>query len=171
VNLVTKAAERPTLYLNGIGGYTPIVGGRTLSEFDGFAGQRFGANKKLGILFGASYDWNGRGIDDVEPVPDVVQCSPGSTGCNETFDPNNASNFITYPTEDLREYRYNRRYGFTGSVDYKLGDVSALTPAYILISTILRPLGASTINTFEIQAWARPTDRCSSTPRLAARSK
>ena len=29
VNLVTKTAgEKPTLYLNGIGGYTPIVGGR-----------------------------------------------------------------------------------------------------------------------------------------------
>jgi len=36
VNLVTKTAEeKPTFYLNGIGGYTPIVGGRTLSELEG----------------------------------------------------------------------------------------------------------------------------------------
>jgi hypothetical protein len=43
VNLVTKTAEeKPTLYLNGIGGYTPIVGGRSLYEIDGTAGKRFG---------------------------------------------------------------------------------------------------------------------------------
>jgi TonB-dependent receptor len=132
VNLVTKTAEeKPTFYLNGIGGYTPIVGGRSLSEFDGTVGQRFGESKKLGVLFGASYDWNGRGINDVEPVPSVEQCSPGPHGCesdpNTTFDPATASNYVTYPTEDLRDYRYYRtRYGFTGSVDYKLGDVSGL---------------------------------------------
>jgi TonB-dependent receptor len=110
VNLVTKTAgERPTIYLNGIGGYTPIVGGRTLSEFDGAVGQRFGASKKLGILFGGSYDWNGRGIDDIEPSLDVFNNSPVVTSV------------------DLREYRYYRtRYGFTGTVDYKLGDVSSI---------------------------------------------
>jgi TonB-dependent receptor len=128
VNLVTKTAEeQPTLYLNGIGGYTPIIGGRTLSEFDGTIGKRFGASKKLGIIFGGSYDWNGRGIDDVEPVPTAVLCSPGPGGCNENFNPANATNVATYSTEDLREYRYYRtRYGFAGSVDYKLGDISGL---------------------------------------------
>jgi len=36
VNLATKTpGEKPTLYLNGIGGYTPIVGGRSLYELDG----------------------------------------------------------------------------------------------------------------------------------------
>ncbi len=34
---------------------------------------------------------------------------------------------VTWPTEDLREYRYYRtRYGFTGAVDYKLGDISGV---------------------------------------------
>src|SRR6266496_3898931 len=110
VNLVTKTAEeRPTLYVNGIGGYTPIEGGRTLSEFDGTIGKRFGANKKLGVLFGGSYDWNGRGIDDVEPSWDVFQGQ------------------AVVPSIDFREYRYYRtRYGFAGSVDYKLGDISGL---------------------------------------------
>ena len=132
VNLVTKSAtERPTLYLNGIGGYTPIVGGRSLSELDGFLGQRFGESKKLGILFGGSYDWNGRGINDAEPVPGVEACSPGLHGCqsdpNSTYDPATAANYVTYGTEDLRDYKYYRtRYGFTTNVDYKLSDVSGL---------------------------------------------
>src|SRR5437868_3307340 len=110
VNLVTKTAEeRPTFYLNGIGGYTPIAGGRSLTELDGTVGKRFGASKRLGILFGGSYDWNGRGIDDIEPSVDVFNSVP------------------VVSSVDLREYRYYRtRYGFAGSVDYKLGDISGL---------------------------------------------
>jgi len=110
VNLVTKTAdERPTLYLNGIGGYTPIESGRSLTELDGTVGKRFGANKRLGVLFGGSYDWNGRGIDDIEPSVDVFNNQP------------------VVPSVDLREYAYYRsRYGFTGSLDYKLGDVTGL---------------------------------------------
>ena len=128
VNLVTKAAEeKPTLSLNGIGGYTPIVGGRSLTELDGTIGKRFGPNHKLGILIGSSYDWNGRGIDDVEPAPDVVSCSPGPQGCNESLDPATAKPVAVLPTEDIREYRYYRtRYGLSGSIDYKLGDISGL---------------------------------------------
>src|SRR5580765_2076778 len=77
VNLVTKSAEeKPTLYINGVGGYTPIIGGRSLTEIDGTIGKRFGASKKLGVLFGSSYDWNGRGIDDIEPSLDVVNGMP-----------------------------------------------------------------------------------------------
>jgi outer membrane receptor protein involved in Fe transport len=68
VNLVTKTAtDRPYVSLLGMGGYTPITGGRNLYQFAGTAGQRFGPNKKLGVLFGFAYDYNARGIDDVEP--------------------------------------------------------------------------------------------------------
>jgi TonB-dependent receptor len=126
VNLVTKKAEdKPTLYVNGIGGYTPIIGGRTLYEADSTFGRRFGASKKLGVLIGASYDWNGRGIDDVEPSPGTVQCDPGPTGC---LNPSStAPSYATYGGTDIREYRYYRsRYGAAGSVDYKLGDLSGL---------------------------------------------
>jgi len=132
VNLVNKtASERPTLYLNGIGGYTPILGGRSLTEVDGTVGKRFGAEKRLGILIGGSYDWNGRGIDDVEPSPHAAQCD--ASGCDGDLQ-SNAPFFSTYDGLDLREYRYYRtRYGFGGSIDYKLGDTSGLY-AHLLYS-------------------------------------
>src|SRR6266700_4377762 len=113
VNLVTKtASERPTIKLSGMGGYTPIVNGRGLVETTGTVGQRFGANKRFGLLVGGSYDWNGRGIDDIEPVPDLATFSDGSTA-------------RYFEGADIREYRYYRsRRGLTGSADYKLGDGS-----------------------------------------------
>lgn len=114
VNLVTKTAgERPTISLSGMGGYTPIVTGRSLIETSGTVGQRFGANKKFGILLGGSYDWNGRGIDDIEPVSDIASGGtlPGPTLWKDAI--------------DIREYRYFRsRWGLGGSADYKLGDGS-----------------------------------------------
>jgi len=157
VNLVTKTpGEKPTLYLNGIGGYTPIVGGRSLYELDGTIGKRFGTSKRLGVIFGGSYDWNGRGIDDVEPVPAVLQCSPVAGGCNENFDPATAANVVSWPTEDLREYRYYRtRYGFTGAVDYKLGDVSGVYVRFLYSHFDNfgdRWVYSPTINTFETPA-------------------
>jgi TonB-dependent receptor len=125
VNLVTKAAERPTFYINGIGGYTPILGGRSLTEMDSYVGERFGESKKLGILIGGSWDWNGRGINDVEPVPTAIQCNPGPSGCAAPAA--NAPFFTTYSTEDIRDYRYNRtRYGYTANIDYKLSDISGI---------------------------------------------
>jgi TonB-dependent receptor len=112
VNLVTKTAgERPTLNLSGMGGYTPILGGRGLIETTGTLGQRFGANKKLGVLFGGSYDWNGRGIDDIEPVPDLATVG--------------GQQVRVFDSMDIREYKYYRsRWGLAGSSDYKLGDGS-----------------------------------------------
>jgi TonB-dependent receptor len=106
VNLVTKkAGELPTLKLEGIGGFTPIVNTRYIGLVSGTVGQRFGADKRFGALFSGSYDYNGRGIDDIEPSPDTGYATP------------------TYDSIDIREYRYQRkRYGFGGSVDYKLKD-------------------------------------------------
>ncbi len=72
VNLVTRTpADQPYVSLMGMSGYTPITGGRDLYQFSGTAGQRFGKEKKFGALFGFSYDYNARGINDVEPVPNV----------------------------------------------------------------------------------------------------
>ena len=70
VNLVTKtASEEPTIALYGVAGHTPIIGGRTVEQAGGTIGKRFSASKKLGVLVGGTYDYNGRGINDIEPVP------------------------------------------------------------------------------------------------------
>ena len=107
VNLVTKVpGEKPFLSASFMGGYTNIIGGRGLSQFGATAGSRFGADKQWGVLGGGSYDWNGRGIDDLEPSPDVV-------GINGAPTP-------VFTALDLREYRYYRsRLGFAGGVDYR----------------------------------------------------
>ncbi len=121
VNMRTKTAgEQPTVTLYGLGGYTPILGnGRSAEQLGGTIGKRFFQDKRLGVLFGGTYDWNGRGINDVEPAPTVIQCDPGNCGNPSA----NAPNVGTYNTEDVREYRYYReRFGFEGSTDYRLNN-------------------------------------------------
>ena len=117
VDLRIKQAtsDKPTLTVEGIDGYTPIDNGRKAFQIDSSAGFRFGPNsgqgKRFGLMLGYSYDYNGRGIDDVEPVPD--------------FDgPNNA---FTYDNLYVQQYLYDRtRYGTAGSLDYKLNENSDL---------------------------------------------
>ncbi len=113
VNLVTRTAnDQPYVSLLGMGGYTPITGGRELHQFAGTAGQRFGSDKKFGALFGFSYDYNARGIDDLEPA------YPSDTSFFGVWAAN---------TEDIRNYHYDRsRYGFAGELDYRLGNMSTV---------------------------------------------
>jgi TonB-dependent receptor len=115
VNLVTKTAgERPTINVSGMGGYTPIINGRGLVETAATVGQRFGPNKRFGALIGGTFDWNGRGIDDLEPVPDIA-----------TFPGGNTARY--FESIDVREYRYYRsRGGLAGSVGYKPSDGSTI---------------------------------------------
>ncbi len=103
VDLRTKSAsDTPTVALEATGGYTPIIGGRPVYQFDGTLGKRFLEGRKLGILIAGSYDWNGRGINDVEPGP-----------------------FFVGGGYDERDYQYYRqRLGFAGTVDYKFSDTS-----------------------------------------------
>ncbi len=112
VNMKTKTAgEFPTLNLYGIAGYNQILGGRYNDQFGGTVGHRFGKARKLGILFGGSYDYNGRGIDNFQPAID-----PASTFAQPIYDNNT-----------IREYRYYRnRWGYAGSADYKLGAFSSI---------------------------------------------
>ena len=112
VNLRTKTAtDEPTLDIFGNGGYSPILDGRGNSQFGGTYGQRFGHSKKFGLLFGGTWDWNGRGIDNIQPALD-----PMSTFAQPFYD-----------NDTIREYRYYRtRYGFAGSADYKLGEFSGI---------------------------------------------
>src|ERR1700704_2040551 len=109
INMVTKTAgEKPTISLEGMGGYTPIQNGRWLDSFNGSIGRRFGESKKLGLMFSATYDWNARGIDDVEP--------------DQTTASVNGTNIAFVDKYDTREYQYYRtRYGFAGGLDYRLG--------------------------------------------------
>ena len=102
VDLRTKSAtDSPTFSLESTGGYTPIIGGRPAYQFDGTLGKRFLESNKLGAIFSGSYDWNGRGIHDLEPGP------------------------IVLGGYDEREYEYYRsRLGFAGTLDYKFSDTS-----------------------------------------------
>jgi TonB-dependent receptor len=111
VNLVTKTAtETPIVALYGVGGYTPIIQGRVVAQGGATIGKRFGESKKLGLLVGGTYDYNGRGIDDTEPVPTADSAVPH------------------YDSQDLRNYQYDRtRYGLTGSLDYDLGPGSNIS--------------------------------------------
>ncbi|MGH9409191.1 MAG: carboxypeptidase regulatory-like domain-containing protein, partial [Vicinamibacterales bacterium] len=111
VNLVTKTAgEHPTVMLSGMGGYTPIVGGRGVTQFGETIGRRFGSAHQLGVLIGSTYDYNGRGINDIEPSPTVTSLSPH------------------YDAIDLRDYMYYRkRWGLTGSADYRLNNSSNIS--------------------------------------------
>jgi TonB-dependent receptor len=102
-----QAPDVPTISFNAMGGYNPIDNGRHLDQFDGTFGDRFGPDKRFGAIFTGSYDLNDRGIDDIEPTPDP--------------------NFVTpyYDNMEIRQYLYYRtRYGYAGSLDYRLGPVS-----------------------------------------------
>jgi TonB-dependent receptor len=116
VDLRIKQAtsDRPALMIESIDGYTPIADGRKAFQIASSAGFRFGQNsaqgKRFGLMLGYSYDYNGRGIDDVEPVPD--------------FD---GSGNLTYDNLYVQQYLYDRtRYGAAGSLDYKLNENSDL---------------------------------------------
>jgi TonB-dependent receptor len=129
VNIRTKTAgDQPLISLSGLGGYTPIQNGRTMDQFGGTISKRFGKDKRLGILFGGSYDYNGRGIDDLEPAPYVTNVPCPTSAGNGCGSPDNTSPLYgTYSTEDIRLYTYDRtRYGFSGAVDYRLGDNSSI---------------------------------------------
>lgn len=115
VNLVTKTpGERPMIEIEGQGGYTNIIGGRWLDAFNTTVGDRFGARHQWGFLMGGTYDWNGRGINDLEPSPGVIQDSAGN-------------NYPYFASADLRTYKYYRtRYGFAPELDYAIKPGSSL---------------------------------------------
>ena len=121
VNLVTRsAADEPYFAIQGLLGHTPINNGRDMDEVFATYGRRLLADKKLGVLVTGSYDWNGRGINDVEPaqnVNSIVALNPdGST--TPTGQTVNAPNSI-----DIRNYFYDRsRYGLGGTLDYRQSD-------------------------------------------------
>ncbi len=110
VNLVTRTADNTPFYsVTGLGGYTHIFGGAGMTQTTATAGRRFGADKKLGLILGGSYDYNQRGINDIEPSIDIDNGVP------------------IVPAIDLRDYKYYRhRYGFAGGADYRLKNGSSV---------------------------------------------
>ena len=114
VNLKTKTAgETPIFGLTALGGRNSILGGRLNDQLNATIGRRFLSSKRLGVLFGASYDWNGRGIDELDP----------------SIDPASTPSRILYKSDTVREYEYYRtRWGGSGSIDYKF---NGFTDIYI----------------------------------------
>ncbi|MGP8251396.1 MAG: TonB-dependent receptor, partial [Terracidiphilus sp.] len=121
VNMVTKmAGEAPTFDAISTLGMSPIENDRYMGLAGFTLGKRFGASKRWGVILGASYDYNGRGYNDIEPTPDLNASSITST-------------VPYYDSIDLREYRHQRlRWGGTMGVDYKLNDHSSLAAHFLL---------------------------------------
>jgi TonB-dependent receptor len=115
IDLITRTADdRPFYTVTGLVGFTPIVNGRWLTQYDATVSKRFGAEKRLGVAFGGSYDYNGRGYNNIEP-------SPGTNDFGDGRGPVPVNTGI-----HLREYMQRRhRYGFAGSTDYRLHNESS----------------------------------------------
>lgn len=120
INLVTKTAtDTPTYNFSVLGGYTPIQGGRPNTDEYGTWGRRFGAGKKFGAIIGGEYSWEGTGINDVEPAPDLATLPNGST-------------VGWFTSTDLRDYQFHRpRWGLAGSVDYRIKPGSTIFLRYL----------------------------------------
>ncbi len=110
VNLETKmAGDHPTLSITGLGGLTPIINTVPVTQGSLTAGKRFGAAKRLGVMFSGAIDYNWRGIDDIEPLP-AIQAGPAN-----------------FTDMDIREYQYDRRrFGFALDLEYKVNPNSRL---------------------------------------------
>ncbi len=110
VNLVTKTPEgRPRGYVALQGGnQTQLSAKQAQTSFT--YGGRFGAEQRLGVLFGASYDRNNRSIQDLEGGWNVDDAGR------------------SYPVEwDHRDYVYGRtRTGGGGAVDYRFAGGSSV---------------------------------------------
>lgn len=69
VNLVTKKpADQPYFSMLGLLGYTPVIDGRMQHQVESTFGQRFGQQKKLGILVDGSYDYTAAALMTSSPA-------------------------------------------------------------------------------------------------------
>jgi TonB-dependent receptor len=124
IDLVTKtASDAPTYQITAIGGYTPIENGRPNAQIYGTWGRRFGAGKKFGFILGSEYDFDGTGINDVEPTPDMATLS-------------NGQNVVWDDSQDIRTYMFHRpRWGLGGSLDYRIKPGSTIYLRYLYAYT------------------------------------
>ena len=149
VNLTTRfAADRPYFTVSAMGGHTPIIldGSSNIDQFTAAAARRFGEGHKFGVFFGGSYDYNARGIDDVEPAPGLSSVASDPSGAN----------YAVLPTADFREYHYDRtRYGFAGTVDYQFSPGTTLVVRGLFSD--FQDFGGKYIYTPNINSWDTPT--------------
>jgi TonB-dependent receptor len=135
IDLVTKtASDTPTYQITAMGGYTPIENGRPNAQVYGTWGRRFGESKKLGFIVGAEYDFDGTGINDVEPTPDEATLS-------------NGQNVVWDDAMDIRTYMFHRpRGGLGGSFDYRIKPGSTIFLRYLY--TYTRDSGDKSVYSF-----------------------
>jgi len=91
-----KTAGTANDAFSGTGGLTPIAERGTRWRRRELWDSGSARRSDSGALVGGSYDWNGRGIDDLEPVPDSGEFAGSPT---------------QYEAIDVREYRYYRTVG------------------------------------------------------------
>jgi len=119
VNLVTKTAgTQPYFSAESTMGFTPIQNTRYVGKVGTTAGMRFGANKRWGLIGGFEADYNGGGIDNIQPSPDI-----NPDGSTTPY----------YDNDTQRLYRFNeQRWGLTSTVDYKLSSETTFGLHFLL---------------------------------------
>lgn len=120
VNIITKTAtDKPIYDFTAMGGYTPIENGRRNMDEYGTWGRRFGSGKKLGFIITGEYTFDGTGINDMEPTPDIATLSNGKT-------------VGWFDAQDLRTYQFHRpRWGLGGSLDYRIKPGQSIALRYL----------------------------------------
>jgi len=156
VNLVTKtASDTPTYQISALGGYTPIENGRGYTDNFGTWGRRFGADKRFGFVIGSEYTWEGTGINDAEPTPDIATLAGGQ-------------NVGWFDAQDIRTYEFHRpRWGVAGSLDYRVKPGSTIFLRYLY--SYYRDSGDKTVyslhdNTPGVQLLIPTNSGCTGTP-------
>ncbi|MBT9329574.1 TonB-dependent receptor [Paracidobacterium acidisoli] len=119
VDLVTKTAgARPYFSAESTMGFTPIQNTRYIGKVDTTAGMRFGASQRWGLIGGFEADYNGGGIDNIQPSPDL-----NPDGSTTPY----------YDKNTQRVYRMNEdRWGLTSTVDYKMSPQTTFAAHFLL---------------------------------------
>ena len=119
VNLLTKTAgATPYLNMEATMGYTPIMNTRYVGKVSATAGMRFGANRRWGLIGGFEEDYNGAGIDNIQPSPDI-----NPDGSTTPY----------YDSDTERMYRFKQqRWGYTSTLDFKKSETTNLALRFLL---------------------------------------
>ena len=119
VNLVTKTAgTQPYFSAESTMGFTPIQNTRYVGKVSTTAGMRFGADKRWGLIGGFEADYNGGGIDNIQPSPDI-----NPDGSTTPY----------YDNDTQRMYRFNeQRWGVTSTLDYKMSPKTTVALHFLL---------------------------------------